>query len=289
MPRTLQGREIGPEDLRLIGQLIGEHPDWSRRRLSRELSSHWQWRNRAGQLKDMAARTLLVKLERLGEVQLPARRQKPVNRMRQAPRALWSWDQSPCIVKMGELQPVEVAEVSRDRSARQEVRATLAQFHYLGFGGTVGENVQYTVRDRRGRLLGCLVFGAAAWKCWDRDQFIGWTDQQRQEHLGQMANNSRLLILPWVEVPGLGSWILSQVARRVAADWTAKYGHGLALLESFVERDRFLSTTYQAAHWQRVGATTGRTRQDRYAQIQAPIKDIYVCPLQRNFREALQS
>lgn len=62
-----------------------------------------------------------------------------------------------------------------------------------------------------------------------------------------------------------------------------------ALLESFVERDRFLGTTYQAANWQRVGATTGRIRQDRYTRIQTPVKDINVCPLQSNFREALQS
>jgi hypothetical protein len=289
MTRTLQGREIGPEDLRRIGQLIGEHPDWSRRRLSRELSRQWQWRNEAGQLKDMAARTLLVKLERLGEVQLPARRQKPVNRMRQTPTGLWGWEPSPCVGAIGELGPRPVAEVSRDRAARQELRAALAQFHYLGFGGTVGENLQYTVRDRRGRLLGCLVFGAAAWKCRDRDRFIGWTTQQRQQGLGQIANNSRFLILPWVEVPGLGSWILSQVARRVAEDWTVKYGHDLALLESFVERGRFLATTYQGASWQRIGATTGRTRQDRYTRMQTPIKDIYVRPLQSNFREALQS
>ena len=288
MTLRLQGREIGLEDLRLIGQLIGEHPQWSRRRLSQELCAQWQWRNPAGQPKDMAARTLLVKLERLGHVRLPARRQKPVNRMRQTPMAVCSWDQSPWVGQLSDFQAVELIEVSRDPAARQELRAALGQFHYLSFGGAVGENLQYTVRDKGGRLLACLVFGAAAWKCQDRDQFIGWTAAQRQQHLCQIANNSRFVVLPWVGVPGLGSWILSQVSRRVAADWKGKYGHGLALLETFVERDRFLGTAYQAANWQRVGATTGRTRQDRYTRIQAPIKAIYLRPLQANFREVLQ-
>ena len=289
MTLRLQGREIGLEDLRLIGQLIGGHPEWSRRRLSQELCTQWQWRNQAGQPKDMAARTLLVKLEKLGHVQLPARRQRPVNRMRQTPTAERSWDQSPCVGLIRDFQPLELAEVSRDPAARQELRAALAQFHYLGFGGAVGENLQYTVRDKRGRLLAYLVFGAAAWKCQDRDRFIGWTAAQREERLCQIANNSRFLILPWVEVPGLSSWILSQVTRRVAADWRRKYGHGVTVLETFVERDRFLGTTYQAAHWQRVGLTTGRTRQDRYTRIQAPVKEIYLRPLQPNFREVLQA
>jgi hypothetical protein len=285
----LQGREIGLEDLRLISQLIGGHPEWSRRRLSQELCAQWQWRNQAGQAKDMAARTLLVKLEKLGHVQLPARRQEPVNRMRQTRTPVWSWDQSPCVSRLSEAFPLEVAEISRDAAARQELRAALGQLHYLGFGGAVGENLQYTVRDKRGRLLACLVFGAAAWKCQDRDRFIGWTAAQREQHLCQIVNNSRFLILPWVDVPNLGSWILSRVTRRVARDWRGKYGHGLALLETFVEQDRFLGTTYQAANWQKVGVTTGRTRQDRYTRIQAPVKDIYLRPLQPNFREVLQA
>ena len=45
---------------------MGAHPDWSRYRLSRHLASLWDWRNPAGQLKDMAARTLLLKLEQRG-------------------------------------------------------------------------------------------------------------------------------------------------------------------------------------------------------------------------------
>jgi hypothetical protein len=60
---------------------------------------------------------------------------------------------------------------------------------------------------------------AAAWKTRGRDAFIGWTAAQRQAHLGQVANNSRFLILPWVRVPELASHILGRVGRRIAADW----------------------------------------------------------------------
>jgi hypothetical protein len=128
---------------------------------------------------------------------------------------------------------------------------------------------------------------SAAWKCRDRDQFIGWTADTRPRHLPLVTNNHRLLILPWVKVHGLGSWILSRVLRRLSADWQAKYGHAIVLVETFVECERFRGTVYRAANWQHVGSTQGRTRQDRHYTVRVPVKDIYVYPLARNFREIL--
>ena len=215
----VQGRCLQDSDLAQMRQWLGAHPDWSRRRLSRELAAHWGWRNEAGQLKDLAA--------------------------------------------------------------------ALDQFHYLGFGGPVGENLQYLVRDGGGRPLACLVFGAAAWKCQDRDRFLGWSAQQRQRNLALMANHSRFLIVPWAKVPRLASWVLGQISHRIAADWQAKHGHPVVVLETFVERERFLGTAYRAANWLAVGATVGRTRQDRHTCLQVPVKDLYLYPLRRNFREAL--
>jgi hypothetical protein len=180
-----------------------------------------------------------------------------------------------------------VREVSRVPAARAWVKAALARFHYLGYGGAVGENLQYIVCDRQDRPLACLVFGSAAWKCRDRDRFIGWSAAQQQKQLPLVANNSRFLILPWTRVPHLGSWILGQVASRIAQDWQAKYGHRVVLLETFVERERFRGTVYRAANWQPVGVTAGRSRQDRHTCLQVPLKDIYLYGLDRHFREAL--
>jgi len=78
----LQGRQIGVAELEQIRQFLAEYPRWSRWRLSRELALLWNWRNGAGQLKDMAARALLLKLEQRGWIDLPARRRTPSNRMR---------------------------------------------------------------------------------------------------------------------------------------------------------------------------------------------------------------
>jgi hypothetical protein len=252
------------------------------------LATRWQWRNGAGQLKDMAARTLLGKLQQRGLLELPARRQVPTNRMRCAAPPAMIEPAEPIACALADLQPLSAEEVSGQPAERAWIRAVLGQFHYLGFGGAVGQNLQYLVGDGQQRLLACAVFGAAAWKCQDRDRFIGWSAEQRQRNLGLIANNSRFLILPWVKVPHLGSWILGQVAKHITQDWQAKYGQPVALLETFVERERFRGTVYRAANWQPVGVTAGRTRQDRHTRIQVAVKDIYVQPLCRRFREMLQ-
>lgn len=285
----IQSRRLDEADLQSIRQWVGENPHWSRWRLSRELATRWDWRNGAGQLKDMAARSLLGKLAQRGLIELPERRQVPTNRMRCGVdlSAELSEPAQPLPCGLADLGPLTLQEVSGERTGRAWVKAALARFHYLGFGGAVGENLQYVIRDGRQEPLACLVFGAAAWKCQDRDRFIGWTAEQRQKNLSLVANNTRFLILPWVKVPHLGSWILGQVAGRIALDWQAKYGHRIVLLETFVERERFRGTVYRAANWQAVGATAGRTRQDRHTCLQVPVKDIYLYPLRRSFREAL--
>lgn len=287
MTFTLQGRELGPHDLGFIRTLIHEHPDWSRWKLSKALCQAWNWRNAAGQLKDMAGRTLLLKLQERGEIQLPARRQVPASRMRQTRVDRVEWDQSPIDSPLGALGPLDVAEVSQDRAQRQQVACALKEFHYLGFGGAVGENLQYTVRTEQGRLLACLVFGSAAWKCQSRDAHIGWSLEKRRRNLHLLTNNTRFLILPWVHVPHLASWVLGSVCRRLSRDWQAKYGHPIHLVETFVERQRFVGTSYRAANWTRVGATTGRTRQDRDRCIQAPVKDVFLYALEGRFRNFL--
>jgi len=63
---VIQGRELSAQDRGLIQGLLTERPEWGRTRLSEELCRRWDWRNAQGRLKDMAARTLLLKLERAG-------------------------------------------------------------------------------------------------------------------------------------------------------------------------------------------------------------------------------
>ena len=227
----VQGRKIETADIERIRQLLEQNPQWSRWRLSHVLASEWDWRNGRGQLKDMAARSLLVKLGERGHIQLPARRQRPTNRMARQPIDGTAWDCTPVTGTLRDAGALTVREVSTDDVARGQCAQALAQFHYLGWGGTVGENLQYAVTNDAGRLLACVAFGSAAWKCAARDAFIGWTPSQRQQQLHRITNNTRFLILPFVQIPHLASWILGQVLRRLSADWAAKYGHAVVLVE----------------------------------------------------------
>lgn len=165
----------------------------------------------------------------------------------------------------------------------------LAHEHYLGARNSVGENIRYLVRDRFGRPVACALFGSAAWKCADRDAFIGWERSTRERNLQHLTNNTRFLIPRWVQVPHLASHVLGLIARRIRSDWQEKYGHPVHALETFVERSRFQGTCYRAANWQRLGETCGRTRNDRDNTIRVEIKDVYLHPLTPRWREELCS
>ena len=60
-----------------------------------------------------------------------------------------------------------------------------------------------------------------------------------------------------------------------------------AAVETFVDTTRYLGTCYKAANWIKIGQTKGRSRQDRNSTLMVPIKDIFVYPMRRNFREVL--
>ncbi len=287
---VMQGRQLNGEDIGLIRGLLDEHPEWGRSRLSVELCCRWEWRNAQGRLKDMAARTLLLKLERAGHIRLPKRRGPSPNGQRNRLVPVVAHATEPISGALRDLRPLSVSIVapgSGDPAEAGLFNGLLARYHYLGHRNTVGENLRYLVRDRHGRPVACALFGSAAWKCADRDAFLGWDRAARERNLQGLTNNTRFLILPWVEVPHLASHVLGLIARRIRADWQAKYGHPVHAMETFVDRDRFRGTCYQAANWVRLGSTQGRTRNDREHRIRAAVKDVYLYPLSPDFRREL--
>ena len=283
----LQGRRIGPEELNQVRALIAAHPDWSRFGLSRALCEAWGWQTASGQRKDMAARSLLLKLEQRGWVQLPARRWASPNRMRhkRVPPPPPPWE--PVADRLEALQPLQIQELREAPAELPLFESLVHHHHYLGYTSAVGMNLKYLVRDRQGRPVACALLGSAAWRCAARDQWLGWDPATRAAHLQRVTNNSRFLILPGVEVPHLASHVLGQLTRRLRADWQRKYQAPLSVVETFVDPRRFAGTCYRAANWIGVGTTAGRTRQDRFHRLAVAPKAVYVYPLVANFREEL--
>lgn len=281
----LQGRALSRQNLAQIRDLRSAHPQWSRNQLDIELARTWNWRTAAGQLKTMAAHSLLLKLEQRGWITLPPRR-RPASRRLPIAADLPLQERVACSIAadLRELAPLTLDIVA---ARHPDFSRYLARHHYLGYRGPVGENLAYLARDRHGRDVACLLFGAAAWKAAPRDRFIGWSDDARANRVNWITNNTRFLILPWVQVPHLASHILALALRRLSADWQAKYGHPVYLVETFVDRSRFKGTCYRAANWICVGQTQGRSRQDRDRNLNVPVKDIHLYPVAPDFREKL--
>lgn len=287
----LQGRRIGSSEIGEIKGLIEANPLWNRRRLSVALAQRWRWYATSGQLKDMAARSLLLKLHERGLIVLPERRRAPTMRRSVAiPDLFDSLPPEPVESSLSSLRPLQIQVVGPKKPDYGVFQRYLARHHYLSYRGPIGENIGYLIRSRAGVDLACLLFGAAAWQCAPRDRWIGWSAQQRAGGLPFIANNQRFLILPWVRVDSLASHILGQIGQRIAADWQQRYKHPIYVLETFVQPDRFRGTCYQAANWVCVGQTTGRTRQNRRHRdnaVHAPVKDIYLYPLPPDGRRQL--
>jgi hypothetical protein len=290
----VQGRELSQDDIKEINDFIKSKPEWTSWKLSIELSERWNWRTLTGQLKDMACRSMLDKLHGKGLIVLPPKRKKKKNGSPQINNTQTVFDfpfdfPEPIHARLDELTPLGVTVVTARSPDGRLLHQLLSSHHYLGFRTNVGETIGYLIRDRHGRVVACTVFGAAAWKTAPRDAFIGWDAALRATRLSRIANNNRYLILPWVQVPHLASHVLGLLARRIRNDWMAKYGHPVSLLETFVDRSRFHGTCYRAANWQCVGQTKGRSRQDQFKNMSVPVKDIYLYPLTRNFRQELKA
>lgn len=283
------GQLFSAEILQRIGTTLAEAPCLSRRALSRQVCEWLNWRSPNGELKQMSCRVALGKLARSGVLKFApsahrAVRGSPVSRGGAAPPQI-----APVKGRLAELGRIDLVRIgSRHSNAARRWKALMQHYHYLGAGPLCGAQMRYLVRSEHHGIVAALAFSAAAWRVRARDSFIGWSDQARAANLNAIVANSRFLIMPQVQVPHLASHVLGLCARQLPADWAARYGVRPLLLETFVERGRFRGTSYRAANWQHVGSTCGRGRQDRRREHARPVKDVYVYPLQHDWRERLQ-
>lgn len=286
-PIRYRGRVISCEDIRFIGELIRQHPQASRFRLSKLLCEAWDWRQANGVLRDMVCRGMMLMLDRAGHIQLPARKQSPRKSLgkRRKPTTDILLDQSPIPGPLRSLMPLEIRQVRRT-SLESLFNSLIERDHYLGYTRPVGEHLKYMFFSRN-RPVACLVWSSAPWHMGPRDRFIGWSPAVRRGNLHLIVCNTRFLILPWVRVPHLASHILGKMARRISADWQGLYNHPVHYLETFVDQERFAGTCYRAANWQHLGQTTGRGIKDKVHKVTLSIKDVLGYPLSKDFRQKL--
>lgn len=282
-PLTIRNRTIDKDDIAFIQAVVYEHWDKGRTHISRVLCRKWNWVQPSGRLKDMACRELLLTLHRMGLIEYPPGKYTPKNQKKVVQHI--QVDQTPVACKLSHLQPVHVKMV-RHTSLEPLYDSLVDQFHYLGYVQIVGNHLKYMAFSGD-TPLACIGWGSAAWAVKPREQFIGWSKPVKDNNLHFIANNTRFLILPWVNVKHLASKILAVNIKRISNDWVSVYEYPLYLLETFVERDRFQGTCYKAANWIHVGFTKGTAKKGHIHTEHGRIKDVYLYPLKKNFRKRI--
>lgn len=285
LPARLCGCEFGIHELSAVHEMVASARPRLRAEIARRVCDALGWHDALGRPKLMGARVALLKLHRLGFIELPRARNGNGNAQplsRQAP----TLPQATALdTPAGQLEGLHLAPVvGKELSALWN--GLIDRYHYLGYQPMAGAQLRYLLRWRGGEL-GALGWGAAAWKVAPRDRWIGWDAKTREKHLGLVLNNARFLILPWVRSKNLASMVLGMSARRVAQDFERSYGQRPVLLESFVESGRFRGTCYQAANWLHLGHTRGRGKSDREHHAPLPVKEIYALALEKDFRSRL--
>ena len=285
--KIIYGICVTSQEVDFIRKLIEENPHDSRRQLSYKLCDAWHWIQPNGARRDMVCRSFLLALERKGSIRLPDKRFTPHNPLaiRHPPRRI-EVDQTPVRASLRELLPLQVDLVRR--TPREPLyNSLLAQHHYLGYCHPIGEQIKYLVSWGE-KPIACMGWSSAVRHLGCRDTFIGWTAEVRKRNLALIGYQTRFLILPWVEVKNLASYLLALIARRICADWEGLYNHPVYLLETFVDSDKYAGTCYRAANWIPLGITTGRGKNDKTHKPNRSRKAVWCYPVQRNFRLLMQ-
>jgi predicted transposase YbfD/YdcC len=162
--------------------------------------------------------------------------------------------------------------------------------HYLQSAAMVGEHLRY-VAVCDGQWLGLAAWSVGARHIKARDEWIGWSDEQRRRRLPLVVNNARLLILPECNAPNLVSRFMKTMLARLSGDWEARWEHPVAVVETFVDPTLFQGTCYKVSGWTKLGRTAGFGRcagADYYQAHKSP-KDLWVRELEKGGLKKLRA
>jgi len=276
------GKDFSPSEIDWINTQVKTRPELNRVQLSRLFCRYVGWLKPDGALKEMSCRVAMLRLERNGMIRLPEPRTKtgPLKAVRRTLK--------------GEPRPGISLDVNRaglmlravDKKDAPLWNELVDRYHYLGYSRMGGAQMRFFVHADT-HLVALLGFSAAAWRVKSRDGHIGWNETLRKKHLHLVVNNSRFLILPWVQTRNLASGILGLAARQLPVFWRKRYSYAPLLLETFIDKERFRGTCYKAANWIRVGETRGRGKWDRLNTCSQPVKTVWLYPLDKHFKERL--
>ena len=273
-----------PEGLATLRTVIGGNPNISRHKLAQIVCERFGFKNPRGVWQSSSCTTALNRMVGRGLLDLaPSARKHGWHRH---PRGTGVEPESPVAVpeQAGDIRDLRLELVQNDDELRLWNELMLRE-HPQGDQIITGRQLRYFVRSEHG-LLGGLGASAAALHLEARDHWIGWDWDLRSQYLERIVCLSRFLIRTNFRCHNLASRVLGLFCRQVGNDMERAYGCRPWLLESFVETHH-TGSSYTAANWQRIGRTKGRGRNDSANAAPVAPKDLYVYPLQANFRQHL--
>lgn len=280
------GRNFTSEDIELIKWTRKKYPQLSRTELTRTICEFLEWTTPAGKAKTPQCRAFLEGLEEAGLIELPplelAQQRSPLK----SKMTEFTIDKTPITSELKTIEPI-CLEIARAGIELKRWKQYVNEYHMLGYKQVFGSRLSYFIKSGD-TILGCVQFSASSWALSSRDEWIGWTVQDRKQRLHLIVNNSRFLILPWVNIKNLASKALSIAIKQIQEDWLREYCYAPVLLETFVDTSHFAGTCYKASNWIYLGETQGRGRMDRKNEYSLSRKAIYMYPLQKDFKDCLK-
>jgi len=281
---VFSGREITMDDVALVRWAQENYPSLSRYELAGTVCELIGWVTPAGNAKTQQCMAFFAQMEAEGKLDLPVlKTRKPVPVKDKLTDTLTSADLPAEISQCGSIE----LHIARPGAEMRKWRRYIDSFHELGYKTVFGSRLHYFIRSGSNDL-GCLQFSASSWSLEARDQWVGWSAEDRKARLFLVVNNSRFLILPNVCVKNLASRVLSLAAKQIPSDWAREFFYVPVLLETFVDTALHTGTIYKAANWKLLGYTKGRGRMDRHHDSHLSAKAIFVYPLRSDFADVLK-
>lgn len=280
---SIKERLSSPENVTLVTNWLAGNKDQTRTRLARDMCERLGWRDGKGALRMSSALKALRDLEAEGHWKLPA--PLPRGSGQWSPRCLGHAVAAAQGVpgRAEQVEGLELIEVRADEEEPFRIwNELMLKEHPLHDCRLVGRQLRYLIGSAHG-WLGGIGFGSSALYLESRDRWIGWNENQRAQDHERVINMTRYLIRKSVQCENLASHVLGLCSRRVARDFQARYGVEPWLMETFVNREQYAGTCFQAANWICVGQTKGRGRNGSKKEGKS-IKDVYLYPLRSDFR-----
>lgn len=295
----IDNRILSSVDMTTIKEIIRMYPNLSRKELIRTICENLRWSSAILTRREKTIEEGLVRLERAGVIKLPPKAKPsgwdnnsfPVykgSRRKKIPFTSKTDPKEEICGWVNEFMPVRV-ELTDTVEKEALWDEYIERYHELKYGSPCGNQLKYliSIEGENTQYAGCIMFSASSWSLSSRDKWIGWTKEDRKSRLYLVLNNSRLLVLPWIKVNNLVSYSLSRVVRRVQKDCWIRHRYKPVLLETFVDSEKYTGASYKAANWKYLGNTTGRGRYSKSSKPVLSQKQVYVYPLEKDFRKYL--